>query len=215
MPEGSRLPADGGGEATDAVPGLHPEPPEDLRERQPTITESAGPWLRLYPVGLEPVYFNKNPLRSGRFGAPGGEYGVLYASEDAHGAFVETFGRDTGVRAVDEADLLERGLARIESSRPLRFVDLTGEGLARIGAAARLFAADHAVARRWSAALREHPVTPDGIRYPCRHDPSRAAVALYDRAEGAVSASLLGTMLSRENRILLSQILRAYDFGLT
>jgi hypothetical protein len=209
------LPADGGGEATDAVPGPHPEPPEDLHERQPTITESAGPWLRLHPIGLEPLYFNQDPQRSGRFGAPEGEYGVLYVSEDEHGAFVETIGRDTGVRVIDETDLLERGLARIESSRLLRLVDLTGEGLARIGADARLFAADHAVARRWSAALREHHVKPDGLRYPCRHDPSRAAVALYDRAEGALSASPLGTMLSRESRVLLSQILRAYDFSLT
>lgn len=115
---------------------------------------------------------------------------------------------------IDETDLLERGLAKIESSRPVKLVDPTGEGLARIGADARLFASDHAVSRCWSAALRDHHVKPDGIRYPCRHDPSRVAVALYDQMGDAVSASPLGTMLSRDNEVLLSQILRTYDFGL-
>jgi hypothetical protein len=141
---------------------------------------------------------------------------VLYAAEDEFGAFVETFGRDTGIRAIDEADLLERGLARIEARRALRLVDLTGEGLARIGADARLFAGDHLVARRWSAALHKHPSQPDGLRYPCRHDPSRVSVVLYDHVLGDVGATALGTMLlGAENRAVLSEILRAYDFGLT
>ncbi len=208
------MPADDGGGTAEAVPGSHPEPPDDLHKRRSTVTDGAGFWLTIHPVCLAPIYFGRDPSKSGRFGAPGGEYGVMYAAEDEYGVFVETFGRDTGVRVIDDTDLLERGLANVSSNRLLRLVDLTGEGLARIGAAARLFAGDHGVARRWSAALREHPSRPDGIRYPCRHDPSRAAVALYDQAEGAVDASLLGTMLSRENSVLLSQILRAYDFGL-
>lgn len=161
-----------GGEA----PGPHPEPLSDLHGRRPSITHSSGPWLRLYPIDLEPIHFGKDPSKAGRFGAPDGRYGVLYASEDEFGAFVESFGRDTGVRAVDEIDLLDRGLARIEARRALSLVDLTGKGLARIGADARLFAGDHGVARRWSAALRQHPLRPDGIRYPCRHDPSRGAL---------------------------------------
>jgi hypothetical protein len=140
---------------------------------------------------------------------------VLYVAEDEFGAFVETFGRNTGIRAVDEADLLERGLARIEARKKLRLVDLTGEGLARIGADARLFAGDHLVARRWSAALRKHHSRPDGIRYPCRHDPGRVSVALYDHVSEDVSATALGTMLDAENRTILSEILRTYDFGLT
>ncbi len=213
-PGGSRLPADDGGGATDAVPGPHPEPPADLHERRPVITDGAGPWPRLHLGGLAPIHFGRNPSRSGRFGAPEGEYGVMYVAEDEYGAFVETFGRDTGVRVIDEADLLERGLAGVSSNRLLRLVDLTGEGLARIGADARLFAGDHGVARRWSAALREHPSRPDGIRYPCRHDPSRVAVALYDQAEDSMAADSLGPMLSRENATLLPPILRAYGFGL-
>ncbi len=209
------MPTDDGGGIAEAVPGAHPEPPDDLHERRPIVTDGAGPWLRIHPVDLAPIYFGRDPSKSGRFGAPGGEYGTMYAAEDEYGAFVETFGRDTGVRVIDDTDLLERGLANVSSNGRLRLVDLTGEGLARIGADARLFAGDHGVARRWSAALREHPSRPDGIRYPCRHDPSRVAVALYDHAEDSLSASSLGVMLSRENASLLARILRAYDFGLT
>lgn len=208
------MPTDVGWRAIDDVPGSHPEPPEDFHERLPSITGSVGSWFRLHSVRFDPIHFGRDPAKSGRFGAPEGQYGVLYASEDEHGAFIETFGQDTGVRVIDETDLLARGLARIESSRPVRLVDLTGEGLARIGADARLLATDHTVSRRWSAALRDHHAKPDGIRYPRRHDPSRVSVALYDQMGNTVSASPLGTMLSRGNEVLLSQILRAYDFGL-
>lgn len=106
------MPADDGGGAVDAVPGSHPEPPADLHERRPVITDGAGPWPRLHPGGLATIHFGRDPSRSGRFGAPEGEYGVMYAAEDEYGAFVETFGRDTGVRVIDEADLMERGPPR-------------------------------------------------------------------------------------------------------
>lgn len=87
------MPADVGGSATDDIPGRHPEPPEDLHERLPSITEISGPWFRLHPVRFDPIHFGKDPAKSGRFGAPEGQYGVLYASEDEHGAFIETFGQ--------------------------------------------------------------------------------------------------------------------------
>lgn len=202
--------------ASDAgsTPGEHPEPPEDLHERRPSLFEGAGPWVRLHPAGLEPIYFGKEPSRAGRFSAPNGKYGILYVAEDEFGAFVERFGHDTGVRIIDEEDLLAAGLARIEAPRNLRLVDLTGEGLARLGADSRLFAGDHGVARRWGAALRDHPERPDGIRYPCRHDPSRAAAALFDHVYEGLTAASRGTMLDEDNKATLAEILRTYDFGL-
>ena len=67
---------------------------------------------------------------------------MLYAATDAHGAFVETFGWRTGDRIIDLSELRARGLAHITVSRILRLVDLAGEGLARLGADARLGAGD-------------------------------------------------------------------------
>lgn len=209
------MPTEEGDGQLQEVPGPHPEPPQDLHERQPSVAQSAGPWMRLHPAHLGPIYFGKDPALAGRFSAPNGEYGVLYAAEDEFGAFIERFGHDTGIRVVDEVDLLQRGLAKMEARRTLSLIDLTGEGLARIGADSRLFAGDHRVARRWSAALQAHPAQPDGIRYPCRHDPSRAAVALYEHVREEVSATALGTMLSTPNRKTLAEILRTYGFGLS
>lgn len=69
-------------------------------------------------------------------------------------------------------------LSEFRSERHLRLVDLTGPGLARLGADARLFAGDHGQARQWSRAFYSHPDRVDGIYYPVRHDPSRVAAAV-------------------------------------
>lgn len=39
--------------------------------------------------------------------------------------------------------------------------------------------------RPWSAALRDHPVAPDGIAYSARHDPHETCYALFDHTEAA------------------------------
>ena len=71
----------------------------------------------------------------------------------------------------------------IETTEPLRLVDLTGPGLPRLGADARLADGDHQVSQAWSAAFHGHPDRPDGILYRARHDPSRFAVAIFERAQ--------------------------------
>jgi hypothetical protein len=129
-----------------------------------------GPWLRIHRLGYEPVFFGR--AGKSRFDAPGGEYGVLYAGVDAHCAFIETLGHETGVRVLNDIDVRMRGLARIETRRPLRLVDLTGAGLAHLGADERLCSGDYSVAQRWSLALWQHPARPDGLYHRSRHDPS-------------------------------------------
>jgi RES domain len=150
----------------------------------------------------------------GRFDAPLGEHGVLYAAEDVYTAFVETFGQSTGVNTVTTTALAERSLSRVEVIRPLRLVDLTGPGLARIGADERLCSGEHEVAQRWAAAIWRHPSQPDGLLYRARHDPSRRCLALYDRAETAVRVTLLGGMLDPALSGTLGDILDTYAFGL-
>jgi hypothetical protein len=143
---------------------------------------------------------------------------VLYAAADAHGAFVETFGWRTGHagdRLIGVDKLRVRGLARLTAGRPLRLVDLAGEGLARLGADARLGAGDsYTRARRWALALWRHPAQPDGLLYRTRHDPSRHAVALYDRAAAAVTAAPQGSLTAPELAELLADVLATYEFGL-
>jgi hypothetical protein len=108
----------------------------------------------------------------------------------------------------------ERCLTHIEAVRRLTLVDLTGPGLARLGADERLCAGDHAVAQRWALALWAHSSHPDGLYYRARHDPSRFCLALYDRAADAVRASRQGSLLEPANTALLANILEVYNFGL-
>jgi len=77
--------------------------------------------VRVHRRDRDPLYVGRTGLS--RFDAPDGEYGVLYAAADAHGAFVETFGRTGGERLVAASVLAARALARIEAARPLRLVD--------------------------------------------------------------------------------------------
>src|SRR5437899_10553083 len=59
-------------------------------------------------------------------------------------------------RALDQ-----RHLSYLKIAAPLTLIDLAGSGgLTRIGADARLLGGSHAVAQRWSAALRNHPTKP-------------------------------------------------------
>lgn len=141
------------------------------------MTVRAGAaWLRIYRLAFSPEHFDRSD--SHRFNAPSGEFGVLYAGEDDYCGFIETFGRDLGLRIVAAEDLGPRGRARIEVAGDLRLVDLTGQGLARIRADGRLTTGDYRVARRWSLALHRHPDRPDGIMWRSRFDQSKTSFAL-------------------------------------
>ncbi|HZO29431.1 MAG TPA: RES family NAD+ phosphorylase [Chloroflexota bacterium] len=149
-----------------------------------------------------------------RFDDPRQEYRVLYAAETLDGAFIETFGRNPGLNTVRERWPSWRSLARIEVTRPIRLVDLTGPGLARIGATAAILAGRHDRAQAWSRALWSHPDVPDGLLYRARHDPSCICVAIFDRAEHVIRSRALGGLLTTAHLAGLSATLRRYDFSL-
>jgi hypothetical protein len=159
----------------------------------------------------KPIFFGRTGRN--RFDDPEGEYGVLYAAEDAFGAFLETFGRRPGRNLVSREKLTTRPLAGIEADRPLRLVDLTGPGLARIGATGAISTDARERAQAWSRALYLHPSAPEGLRYRLRHDPSRIGAAIFERA-GELRAGSLGTLLAPGNQKLLAKILKEYRFGL-
>lgn len=163
-----------------------------------------------------PIYFNAG--NTARFNAPNGEYGTIYMGDSLACCFVETFGRldtptATTVRSVSEAQLRASCIAEIAPLRPFALVDLTGPGLRRIGADARLIAGDYSASQQWGLAIWAHPAQPDGIFYPARHDPSLHSVALFDRAQDAVTA---GTShpLSTLDDAELAALLDRYSFSL-
>jgi hypothetical protein len=196
--------------------GPLPLPPADLAARSLPLTQLDRAWYRIHACVHGAIFFNRLP--TARFNAPGGEYGTMYLGSELACCFVETFGRldtaaSTTVRSVSQAQLLATCLSEILPSRPLNLVDLTGSGLRRLDADARLFAGDHAVARLWGCALWAHPAQPDGLLFPSRHDPSLTSVALFDRAQTAVRIGAprsLGTL----PLAVLGALLDRYDFSL-
>lgn len=196
-------------------PGDHPEPPSDLAGRSPLLhTLEEGTILyRLHRADRDALYFGRTG--DNRFDAPDGSYGVLYAGEDEYCCFIETCGQVTGVPSVSGAYLDQRQLAEIKILAPMRLIDLSASaGLARIGADGRLMDGSHAVAQRWSAALRSHPTNPAGILYRARHDPAKLAFAIFECSKNLLQKTSRGSLREPQNAKLLGEILDHYQFGL-
>lgn len=193
--------------------GPHPDPPTDLATRPLPITIYGRPWFRIHRLAQGPLFFGR--AGDNRFDAPGGEFGVLYVGKDERCAFIETFGHATGVQLVVQSELAVRGLALITPKRPLRLVNLAGDGLARLGADARLTAGEsYDVAHRWALAIHDHPKKPDGIVYTARHDPSRLCAAIFDRAGVELAFASLGSLADPAHATLIATMLDTYGFGL-
>jgi hypothetical protein len=107
-----------------------------------------------------------------------------------------------------------RSIARLQLMDDLRLVDLVEPGgLTCIGADNRLTTCSYSISQRWSAALRNHPVKPDGIRYRSRHAPERVAYAIYSRPASTFSVSSMGSLTDPANDALFREILKTYKFA--
>lgn len=192
----------------------HPDPPGSTDALRLLIRRISYGWYRIHHTGNPPLQFGTRP--SNRFDSPAGEFGVLYVAKDAYGAFIETFGHETGrTPLVTQAELHAREISIVSSTRALRLVDLRGEGLSRMGADVALTSgSDYALSRRWAMALYRHRRQPDGILYRARHDPARTCAALFDRAALALTARQTGTLLVPAHLGLLADILDRYGYGL-
>lgn len=190
----------------------HPNPPLDFKTLTLPVVESAGPWYRLSSNHhSSALYFDRSG--HGRFDGPELGYGILYVGEDEYAAFIECYGRAHGVRGVEESALRQRDLVCISSDRPLVLIDLTGSGLVKLGADARLASGPYLKARQWSQAIWEHPQQVDGLKYHSRHDDVRIYYGLFNRAQPCLSGNNLGNLVDSHS-ILLSEILAHYDYGL-
>lgn len=197
------------------LPGDLPDPPADLASCSPLLQmlPIGTRLVRLHPKTKDPLFFGRTGLN--RFDSPDGTYGVLYVGYDEHCAFIETFGHSTGIRIVTISELRDRHLAYLVLKQPLRLIDLaTSGGLARLRADGRLLTGSHAIAQRWSAALRSHAAKADGILYPARHDIARNACALFEVSVSVFDIVRAGSLADAHHSKLLAQLLDTYDFGL-
>lgn len=197
---------------SESRPAPHPEPPPDLASRDLPLIQIKDLWFRIHKSQYSPLYYGSS--RRNRFDAPSQEYGVMYVAADVCGAFIETFGASTGIRVVALSELRLCSVSQLQSERQLALVDLTGSGLARIGADARLCDGEHGLAQRWALSLWRHPENLDGIYYRARHDPSRYCAAIFDRAQADITIAQTQAYWSDDFRETLAYILDTYGFGL-
>jgi RES domain len=192
-------------------PGKHPEPPEDLSTRKlPTFMLDISLW-RVHQAHYNPLYFSFSG--DNRFDAPSKEYGILYLGVDEYCAFRESIGRLAKYRLVTSSLLKSRKISVIKANRALKLVDLSGEGLTVLDADARLCTGGYDIAQRWSLALKNHPIRPDGLYYRSRHDPSRYCVALYEHLKTELTISESYDFLEDTFREKLANILNIYNYG--
>lgn len=196
-------------------PRPHPDPPAGFDSVELPISRRSRRWFRTHRHRRNPLFFGKTG--SSRFDDSKGEFGVLYLAAGFEGAFVEGCLVDSGLGTtgplLSEHLLEARCLAEIRFARPIVLVDLTGSGLAAIGADARLSSGDYRIAQRWSRAIWRHPRRPDGILYRSRHNPQLLCAAVFDRAPDTIVrrlGSFLGSGLIARTAALLDK----YGVGL-
>ena len=108
---------------------------------------------------------------------------------------------------------LPSNLFTIDSQRELVFADVTGNGLVKMGADARLSSGSYLAARQWAQVIYDHPQAVDGIRYRSRHDDDRYCYGIFNRCADELQEKNLGNLLE-SNPKLLAEILTCYDYGM-
>lgn len=140
------------------------------------ILEKGSSLFRIHNLEYSGLHFSRYQTR---FASPLSEYGVLYAALDVHLALLEVI-RSVEHKIVLVDSLKRMSLSKLSPHRDLKLVDLSGFGLTKIGADARIFTGSYQMSQSWSQTLYEHPDRVDGIYYHSRHDNSRSCVALYE-----------------------------------
>jgi hypothetical protein len=175
-----------------------PAPPPDLAKRPLPLKRVQGAIFRIHRKNQPCLHFGKNI--SERFDDPLGNYGVLYGAMRPEASFAEVFLRRLSLMLVQESDLIERCLSRIEC-RALRCVDLTGAGLRKVSCDNRITTEKpyHTVGL-WSQAFFEHPLKPHGILYRSRHNPRFVCLALFDHCQANLTLRLTESLMAEPRR---------------
>lgn len=198
-------------------------PPDDLSARQLPFMVYSGTAYRIHWLNEDPHHFGRG--EKWRFDDPLGQYGVMYAAQNPEGAFAETLLPRPGVLTptgtliagsvpVSATTLAVHGLADVTCNTTLQCVDLTGAGLASIGADASIATGPWRTSQQWSRALFTHPSGPDALLYRCRGDPSEVALAIHDRAASKITVTALRGLLEPQHTGLLARVVLRYQVAI-
>lgn len=112
------------------------------------------------------------------------ERGILYAASRGPTCIAEVYQE---ARAID-LRRNEPWLVEFELARAVSLLDLTSRWVTRAGASGAISSGPRPRARRWSRTIYEACPDVEGLWYRSSMDPRGEAVALFERAESAVSA---------------------------
>jgi RES domain len=137
----------------------------------------------------------------GRWDGSNQGYGILYVGADSYAAYIECYGRNPEQRNVSgdsllitEAELNRRFLARFTIEKKLRFVQVYGNGLQKLGIDSQITSCspqEYEFPREWGRAFHQHPDNIDGICYLSRHDNTRICYGIFDRVASEISEEQL------------------------
>jgi hypothetical protein len=181
-------------------PTVVPPPPADPDAVTPLeyVWPAAYPIHRSYDVNWGArQYFGGSAARPGRFHpidpGTGDVLPVLYGADEELGALSETVFHDVpvrGTKVVPYSKLLPYALIPLQPTRDLRLVDLTSDGLSRLGVSrVELIESDprsYTDTAAWSQMLHAHQAsgTFDGLMWVSRQrDTSRAVMLFGDRVK--------------------------------
>ncbi|MDH4744919.1 RES family NAD+ phosphorylase [Sphingomonas sp. NPDC092331] len=141
-----------------------------------------------------------------RWDDPDGKFGVLYLGKTLVGPFAETLLRRPTDRDVLWDQVARRRAARFSATRPIRLAKVHGPGLGWFRTTTAGVSADfdpvdnpgaYAVPQRISAEIYS-TTSLDGIQYRSRFDSDELCIALFDRADAAISLDTEGVVIAKD-----------------
>jgi RES domain len=170
--------------------------------------------FRVHRTVHDPLWFgpDKTVAVSGRFNAPGYEYGVCYFGMSVDVAFAETLLRNPASRFLSRADLAERSISTGHLTREIHLAQLHGPGLSRLRITAETVHGSHDACRDLALELWKHSEGIDGIAYHSRFDDNELCIALFDRAGDGITIDNTEGLMDDARQ--LGRILDKYDVGL-
>jgi RES domain len=187
----------------------YPSPPQNFDQRSLPIVEIAA---GSYFYRLNSRFDSKGGIRQsamffdssgyGRWDGSNQGYGILYVGADFYAAYIECYGRKpeqknrnfNGDILITETELNRRFLARFTSEKQLRFIQVYGNGLQKLGVDAQIAdcsPTEYEFPREWGRAFHQHPDRIDGICYLSRHDNTKKCYGIFNRVESQISEEQL------------------------
>jgi len=158
-----------------------------------------------WPSSIEPFFGPKpgEPPKY-RFDDPQGKFRVCYLGEDETASFAETYLHTPRPRIITRESLSKRKLSFFRVTRELQLLQLHGGGLTQVGCTADITSSPEPYHKpqQFGRDVWDHSDQLDGIQWRCRHDNGLFAVALFDRAKGALQLTSTEDLLADHVRIL-------------